>query len=61
MDGVSKLNYTDVPKPNANDDEHQVFVQKIVNANEELFTALNDNQLTIKQLSAPEASFHHKS
>lgn len=61
MDGVSKLYYTDVPKPNANDADHQVFVQKIVNANEELFTALNDNQLTIQQLSAPEASFHHKS
>jgi hypothetical protein len=60
MTRLLNLDFRNVPRPDDAYAKHQKFVEKIASADNSFFTALNDQQLTLKELSEPEASFHHR-
>jgi hypothetical protein len=60
MDRLLNLDFRNVPRPDDAYAKHQKFVEKIASADNSFLTALNDQQLTLKELSEPEASFHHR-
>lgn len=60
MSGLLNLDFRNVPGLNDTYAKHQKFVRKITSLDNSFFAAINDQQLTLKELSAPEASFHHR-
>ena len=60
MTRLLNLDFRNVPRPDDAYAKHQEFVEQIANTDNNFFAALNDQQLTLKELSKPEASFHHR-